>query len=139
MLDLLRSRQWVAGWRLFLVGIVLIVAYRQYGDAILLRLRGPRPAQDIEITRTEFRPELTGAKPAWIIGFRNNSPRFTYDNIELEAAYIDSSGKVLETDKLVVKQKLPPGDEKLIGSVDFKSRGPATHGTLKVVGAQQVR
>jgi hypothetical protein len=78
-------------------------------------------------------------KPAWIIGFRNTSSRYTYDKIQLEATYMDDRGKVLETDKLVVSQKLPPGDEKLIGSTDFKSRGDATMGTLRVVGAQSAR
>jgi hypothetical protein len=52
---------------------------------------------------------------------------------------MDDRGKVLETDKLVVSQKLPPGDEKLIGSTDFKSRGNATVGTLRVLGAQSAR
>ena len=48
-------------------------------------------------------------------------------------------GKVLEKDKLIVQQKLPPGDDKLVGSVDFKNRGAAKTGTLRVLGAQDVR
>ena len=102
-------------------------------------LHRPNPTRDIVLTRTEFRPELPGTKPGWIIGFRNNSDKFTYDQIQLEATYMDDQGKVLEKDKLVVKQKLPPGDEKLIGSADFKSRGAAKSGTLKVTGAEQVK
>jgi hypothetical protein len=117
----------------------LVLGYRQYGDAIVSRIRGPHPDRDITITRAEFRPELPGAKPAWIIGFRNDSNRFTYDQIQLRATYLDDKGAVLETDTLVVKQKLPPGDEQIIGSVDFKSRGAATRGTLTVVDAQEVR
>ncbi len=139
MLQFLRSRQWIVARRLFLVGIVLFLAIRQYGDGLVSLLRRPNPTRDIVITRAEFRPELPAAKPAWIIGFRNDSDKFTYDQIELEATYMDDQGKVLEQDKLVVKQKLPPRDEKLIGSVDFKSRGPASRGTLKVVGAQEVQ
>jgi hypothetical protein len=139
MLAFLRSRQWVLGRRLLLVGIILVLGIRQYGNSLVSLLRRPNPAQDIVITRVEFRPELATAKPAWIIGFRNDSDKFTYDQIELEAAYMDDQGKVLERDKLVVKQKLPPGDEKLIASVDFKSRGAAKTGTLKVVGAQQAK
>ena len=76
---------------------------------------------------------------AWIIGFRNDSNRFTYDQIQLHATYMDEKGTVLETDTLNVKQKLAPGDEQIIGSIDFKSRGAATHGTLAVVGAKEVR
>lgn len=139
MLHFLRSREWVMGRRLGLVVVILILGYRQYGDAIISRVRGPHPDRDIVITRAEFRPELPGAKPAWIIGFRNDSNRFTYDQIQLRATYLDDRGAVLETDTLVVKQKLPPGDEKIIGSVDFKSRGAATRGTLTVAGAQEVR
>jgi hypothetical protein len=139
MLDFLRTRQWVVARRLVLVGIVLFVGYRTYGDAIISRIRGPNGQRDITITHAEFRPELPGAKPAWIIGFRNNSNRFTYDQIQLEATYVDDSGSILEKDKLVVKQKIPPGDEKLIASVDFKSRGAATHGTLKVMSADEVK
>ena len=52
---------------------------------------------------------------------------------------MNDKGAVLETDKLVVKQKLPPGDEKIVGSVDFKSRGAATRGTLKVLDAQEAK
>ena len=139
MLQFLRSRQWVIGRRLVLVGIILFMAYRQYGGAILTRLSGPNPERDIRITRSEFRPELPGAKPAWIIGFRNDSNRFTYDQIQLHATYMDDKDAVLETDTLVVKQKLSPGDEQIVGSVDFKSRGGATRGTLTVTGAQQAQ
>ena len=139
MLQFLRSRQWIVARRLLLIGIILVLGIRQYGSSLVTLLRRPNPARDIVITRAEFRPELPGAKPAWIIGFRNGSEKFTYDQIQLEATYMDDTGKVLERDKLVVKQKLPPGDEKLIGSVDFKSRGSAKSGSLKVVGADQVK
>jgi hypothetical protein len=139
MLDFLRSRQWVVARRLLLVGIVVVVGIRQYGNGLVDALRRPNPARDIVVTRAEFRPELPGSKPAWIIGFRNNSNKFTYEQIQLEATFLDDQGKVLETDKLVVRQKLPPGDEKLIGSVDFKSRGAAKSGTLRVVGAEVVK
>jgi hypothetical protein len=139
MLQFLRSRQWVIARRLILIGIILFLGIRQYGDSLVSLLRRPNPVRDIVITRAEFRPELPGAKPAWIIGFRNNSDKFTYDQIQLEATYMDEDGRVLQQDKLVVRQKLPPGDEKLIGSMDFKSRGGAKRGLLKVVGAQPVR
>jgi hypothetical protein len=139
MLQFLRSRQWIVARRLLLIGIILVLGIRQYGSSLVTLLRRPNAARDIVITRAEFRPELPGAKPAWIIGFRNGSEKFTYDQIQLEATYMDDTGKVLERDKLVVKQKLPPGDEKLIGSVDFKSRGAAKSGSLKVVGADQVK
>ena len=139
MLDFLRSRQWIVARRLFLIAIIVILGIRQYGNNVLSMLRRPNPTRDIVLTRMEFRPELPGTKPGWIIGFRNNSDKFTYDQIQLEATYIDDQGKVLEKDKLVVKQKLPPGDEKLIGSADFKSRGAAKSGTLKVTGAEQVK
>jgi hypothetical protein len=139
MLDFLRSRQWIVARRLFLIAIIVILGIRQYGNNVLSMLRRPNPTRDIVLTRMEFRPELPGTKPGWIIGFRNNSDKFTYDQIQLEATYMDDQGKVLEKDKLVVKQKLPPGDEKLIGSADFKSRGAAKSGTLKVTGAEQVK
>jgi hypothetical protein len=139
MLQFLRSRQWVVARRLLLIGIILVLGIRQYGNSLVTFLRRPNPTQDIVITRAEFRPELATAKPAWIIGFRNDSDKFTYDQIELEAAYMDDQGKVLERDKLVVRQKLPPRDEKLIASVDFKSRGAAKTGTLTIVGAQRVK
>src|SRR5438045_852474 len=139
MLEFLRTRQWVVGRRIFLVVIVLVVAYRQYGDAIVSRVAGPHPERDIKITRAEFRAELPGAKPAWIIGFRNDSNRFTYDQIQLQATYMDDRGTVLEMDTLNVKQKLSPGDEQIVGSIDFKSRGAATRGTVRVIGAKEVR
>ena len=139
MLEFLRSRQWIIGRRLLLVGIIVFLGIRQYGGNLVGLLSRANPARDIEITHAEFRPELPGSRPAWIIGFRNTSSIFTYDQIQLEATYMDDRGKVLERDKLVVSQKLPPGDEKLIGSSDVKSRGTATTGTLKVLGAQEAR
>jgi hypothetical protein len=139
MLQFLRTRQWIIGRRLFLVAVILILAGRQYGTVLISRFTGPHPERDITITRMEFRPELPGAKPAWIIGFRNDSNRYTYDEIQLRATYMDEKGKVLETDTLLVKQKLSPGDEQIVGSVDFKSRGAATVGTLTVLGAKEMR
>jgi hypothetical protein len=139
MLEFLRSRQWIIGRRLALAGVILILAFRQYGGNVLSLFRRPHPERDIAITRSEFRPELPGTKPGWIIGFRNNSDKFTYDQIQLEATYMDDRGKVLERDTLKVRQKLPPGDEEIIGSSDFKSRGAATNGSLKVLGAQEVK
>ena len=139
MLQFLQSRQWILARRLLLVGIILFLGVRQYGNTVVTWLRQPNPTRDIVVTRAEFRPELPGAKPAWIIGFRNNSDKFTYDQIQLEASYINDQGKVIERDKLVVQQKLPPGDEKLIASVDFKSRGSAKTGTLTVLGAAAVK
>jgi len=138
-LEFLRSRQWIIARRLVLIGIVVFLAIRQYGGQVTTLLRRPNPVHDIAITRAEFRPELPGAKPAWIIGLRNNSDKFTYDQIQVEATYLDEAGNALEIDKLVIRQKLPPGDEKLIGSVDFKSRGTARRGNLKVVGATTVQ
>jgi hypothetical protein len=136
MLQFLRSRQWIIARRLLLVGIILVLGIRQYGDSLVSLLRRPNPSRDIVITSAEFRPELPGAKPAWIIRFRNNSDKFTYDQIQLEATYLDDQGKVLDRDKLVVRQKLPPGDEEFVASLDFKSRGAAKQGTLRVVGAK---
>lgn len=138
MLQFFRSRQWVIARRMILAGIILVTGFRNYGGVIASWMRGPDPMQDIEITRAEFRGELPGAKPGWIIGFRNNSKRFTYDRIELQATYMNEKGTVLETDKLVVSQKLVPGDEQIVGSVDFKSRGAATRGRLAVLSAQEV-
>ena len=138
-LDFLRTRQWIIARRLVLVGIIVLLGIRQYGGQIANLVKRPNAARDIVITRSEFRAELPGAKPAWIIGFRNDSDKFTYDQIQVQATYLDDQGKTLETDKLVIRQKLPPGDEKLIGSVDFKSRGAAKSGTLKLLNAEVVK
>jgi hypothetical protein len=134
-LQFLRSRQWIVARRLVLIGIIVFLGIRQYGGQIATALKRPNPVQDIIITHAEFRPELPGGKPAWIIGLHNNSGKFTYDQIQVEATYLDEEGKILESDKLVIRQKLPPGDEKLVGSVDFKSRGAAKRGSLRVMGA----
>jgi hypothetical protein len=138
-LEFLRSREWIVARRLVLIGIIVFLGIRQYGGQIVTLLIRPNPVRDIVITRAEFRPELPGAKPAWIIGLRNNSEKFTYDQIQVEATYLDEQGKVLETDTLVIQQKLPPGDEKLVGSVDFRSRGAAKRGSLKITNATTVQ
>ena len=136
MMQFLRSRNWVVTRRLFLAAVVLVLAYRNYGDALTSRFRGPNPQQDILITHSEFRPGLPDARPGWIIVFRNQSPRHTYDKIKVEATYLDDAGTMLEKDTLVIDQKLTPGGEQIIGSLDAKDRGAATHGTLRVLDAE---
>lgn len=138
MLGFFRTREWILVRRGILVGIILILGYRSYGETVLSWFRPPNPQQDIVITRAEFRQDVEGTRPAWIVGFRNNSSRFTYDNIQVEATYMDASGTVLEVDTLNVQQKLAPGEEAIIGSIDFRSRGAATQGSLKVLGAERV-
>jgi hypothetical protein len=139
MLDFFRSRKWVVRRRLFLLAAVIIVAIRQYGGNFTNFLQRPDPVRDIVVTRAEFRAGLPGSKPAWIINFRNNSTKFTYDEIELEAEYFDGAGNMIGKDTLKVRQKLPPDNEKLVGSVDYKDRGAARSGTLRVIGAQEVQ
>jgi hypothetical protein len=134
MFGFLRSRHWVIGRRMALIALVVILGLRNYGDTLSSWLRPSDPQRDVEVTKAEFRPEF-GEKPAWIIGLRNISSKATYNQIELEATYMDDKGKVIETDKLVVRQKLPPGHEQTIASTDHKSRPGARTGTLRVVGA----
>jgi len=136
---LLRSRNWKMGRRLALVTIVIILALRNYGGALTSWLRGPDHQHDVVLTQAEFRPDVGETKPAWIIGLKNQSNRYTYDEIELEATYKDGSGKVLETDKMVIRQKLVPGKEQLTGSTDIKSRPGAVTGSLRVVEARSVK
>ena len=135
---ILRSPQWVMGRRLALVSIVAILAIRNYGGNVSSWFREAGPEHDIRITQVEFRPDIGAAKPAWIIGVRNTSTSATYNQIELEATYRDADGKVLETDRLLLNQKLVPGDEQLVASIDHKSRPGAASGTLRVTGASSV-
>ena len=127
---------WVRARRAALVTIALALAYHNYGGAVASWLARPDPSHDIAITRTEFRPDVPGARPAWIVGVRNNSRRFTYHDIRLEATYLDDAGKVLDTGKLVFPKRLAPGEEQLAGSVDSKDRPGATRGSLRVVDAE---
>ena len=126
------------GRRIAMVLLIVFLGFRSYGGYISSRLQRANGARDVVLTKYEFRPELPNAKPAWVIGFRNASGRFTYDSIQLEATYMDASGKVLQKDTLVVRQKLIPGDEQLIASTDIKDRPGATTGTLRVLGAESV-
>ena len=126
------------GRRLAMVLLIVVLGLRSYGGYISSRFQKANGARDVVLTRYEFRPELPTAKPAWIIGFKNASGRFTYDSVQLEATYLDATGKVLQKDKLVVRQKLVPGDEQLLASTDIKDRPDATTGTLKVLGAESV-
>jgi hypothetical protein len=136
----LRTRQWIMLRRLVLVGMLLILVYRSYGDVLVSWLQRPNAERDIIITRLEFRPDLPGEiKPAWIIGFKNESRRFAYDRIEMEATYRDAGGSILQKDTLVVKRKIPPGEETIIGSPDFRERPGAAAGSLKVIRADVAR
>ena len=128
-------RYWVIGRRVVLVLGVLVLAYRSYGDRLAFFFQRPDAVRDIELTHTEFRAEV-GDRPAWFIGVRNKSGTFAYAQIEMEASYFDNAGKMIESDRFVVRQKLTPGDEQLVSSYDTKPRGAAVRGTLRVVGAQ---
>jgi hypothetical protein len=139
MFEFLKTRQWIVTRRVILVVIVLVVALNRYGGGLASLLYRPNPKHDIEITRTEFRADIPAARPVWIIGFRNSSRHFTYDSIQLEANYFDKDGALLQKDKLVVRQRLDPLEEKSIASPDFRERPNATRGTLSVLDAQRVK
>jgi len=134
-----RSREWVITRRLILVAIVLVLAYRTWGKTLLSSFHSPNATRDIIITKSEFRPEFPGAKPAWIIGLKNYSRNLTYDQFELEATYLDKAGAVLQKDTMILRQKLVPGQEAVIGSTDFKERPAAVNGTLKIVNGSVVK
>ncbi len=139
MLQFLRTSQWAHTRRAILIGIVVVVAFTQYGGGLTSLFYRPKPRSDIEITKAEFRADIPTTKPVWIIGLRNASRRFTYDAIQLEANYFDKDGKLLEKDKLVVHQRLDPLQEKAIASPDFKERPNAARGTLTVLDAQRLK
>jgi hypothetical protein len=136
-LGFLRTRQWLWGRRIALIAIIAILAFRNYGGGIYSWLRGTTAEGDVVITKTEFRPDLRDGKPAWIIRLKNQSKTITYTKVELEATYSDQTGKVLEKDKMVLRQRLIPGDEQVVASSDFKARPGATAGTLKVLSASR--
>jgi hypothetical protein len=136
--EFLRSRQWVVARRIILVALVVFLGIRNYGDTLSSWIRPSDPQRDIVVIQSEFRPEF-GEKPGWIIGLRNTSSRTTYDQVELEATYMDDEGKVLHTDRLVFKPKLMPGNEQTIASTDNEPRPGAATGTLRVVGARSVK
>jgi hypothetical protein len=135
----LRSRQWIFARRLALIALIVFLGIRNYAGPVWSWLRAADPQRDVAVIKSEFRTDLGEEKPAWVIGLRNNSNTTTYDQIELEATYMNNEGKVLETDRLVVKQKLTPGHEQTIASTDLKPRVGATNGTLKVIGARRVK
>ena len=130
------SRYWAIVRRTALIAIVLVLAYRNYGDALIGRLSGPDPSADIVVTRHEFRSDLGGERPVWILELRNRSTRTTYDSITMEATYLDAGGQVLETDRIVIAQRLVPGDVQNIASPDPKPRTGAVDGALRVIDAK---
>jgi hypothetical protein len=138
VLEYLRTRRWSFYRRFLLVIIVLVLALRNYGDRVATWIMGAGASGDVIITHYEFRPELPGSRPAWIINVKNQNRKVTYDRIELDATYFDANGTVLDRDKLVIRQKLAPGEEQLVGSIDVRDRPGAQSGTLTVSDAQRV-
>jgi hypothetical protein len=132
-----RTPQWVLGRRVALVVVILILALRNYGDTLSSWFRSSPDGQDVVITQSEFRGDLRDGKPAWIIRLKNESRSATYNQFELEATYKDSNGKTLEVDKMVLRQKLAPGEEQVVASSDFKARPGATTGTLRVLSVSK--
>ncbi|MEO8616015.1 MAG: hypothetical protein ABI600_12805 [Luteolibacter sp.] len=122
-----------------LVGLIVFLGFRTWGTSLLAPFQSPNAVRDIVITKSEFRPDVPGTKPAWIIGLRNNSQRFGYDSIQLEATYLDKSGAVLQRDTMTLHKKLTPGQEEVIGSTDIRDRPGATDGTLKITKADVLK
>jgi hypothetical protein len=139
ILHFFRTREWVTIRRFVLIGLIVFLAYRTWGSSLLAPLQSANAARDLVITKAEFRPDVPGSKPAWIIGIRNNSSRFGYDLIQVEATYIDKGGAVLEKDTMTLRQKLVPGQEEVIGSTDYRERPGAMNGTLKVIKADTLK
>jgi hypothetical protein len=139
ILHFFRTREWVFIRRLVLIGLILFLAYRTWGGMLLTPFQSANASRDIVITKAEFRPDVPGSKPAWIIGIRNNSARFGYEQIQLEATYLDASGAVLQKDTMTLHQKLVPGQEEVIGSTDIHERPGATSGQLKVLSATTLK
>jgi len=135
VLGFFRTREWVIVRRFVLVGLILFLAYRTYGNSLFAVLGSPDAKRDIAITKAEFRPDIPGSKPAWIIGLRNNSRRYGYDLIQVEATYLDKAGSVLQKDSMTVYQKLIPGQEEVIGSTDTHERPGAENGSLRIIRA----
>lgn len=137
--NFLRTREWVILRRLLLLILIIVIGFRTWGGSLLAPFQSANGARDIAITRTEFRPDIPGAKPAWIISVRNNSSRFAYDRIQVEAIYTDNTGAVLLKDNMTLHQKLVPGQEEVIATTDFKERPGATNGTMKVLQADVLK
>ena len=133
-----RSRYWFVGRRVALILIAVIVGYRSYGDTVANWFRGPDPSTDIVITQSEFRPGPDGDRPLWFIGLRNDNATKTYDQIVMEATYMDEFGATTEVDRLIISQRLGPGEQQAVGSRDRIPRDRATTGTLRILGAQIV-
>jgi hypothetical protein len=133
-----RTRYWFIGRRVALIFIAVIVGYRSYGDTVANWFRGPDPSMDIVITQSEFLPAPDGDRPLWFIGLRNESASTTYDQIVMEATYMDALGATTEVDRIIVSQRLGPGEQQDIGSLDRIRRDRATTGTLRILDAQVV-
>jgi hypothetical protein len=139
ILQFFRTREWVNIRRLVLIGLIVFLGYRAWGSYLLSPFQSANGTRDIVITKSEFRPDVAGTKPAWIIGVRNNSKRFGYELIQLEATYLDASGTVLQKDKMTLHQKLVPGQEEVIGSTDYRERPGAANGALRIVSATPLK
>ena len=134
-MNLFHSHYWVVTRRAILILIVAVLGYRSYGDSITSWFAGADPATEIVITHSEFIPDVGGKRPVWIIRLRNDSSRTTYDKIALEATYTDKGGGIVASDRIVINQRLAPGEEKEIPSRDPKARDNAVTAKLKVLDA----
>jgi hypothetical protein len=139
VLQFFRTREWIFIRRLVLIGLVVFLGIRTWGSYLLMPFQSANASRDILITKSEFRPDIPGAKPAWIIGIRNNSSRFGYEEIQLEATYLDAKGAILQKDSMTLHQKLVPGQEEVIGSTDIHERPGAANGRLRIVSAKKLK
>ena len=125
---------WVG--RAGLVIAVIVLGYRSYWDSIVGFIGGPDPTQDIVITYSEFIPQGNGNEPLWIIRLRNNSSDTTYDEIVLNATYMNNRNEIVETDQIIIKQRLNPKNEEEIPSRDPKIRDTAATAKIEILDAK---
>ena len=133
-----RSSYWSRLRRPLLIVAVIVLGYRSYGDSIARWFQPADPVTEIVITHSEFRPEVGGERPVWILRLYNSSSRNIYDRVVMEATYVNIDGVVTEKDQIIINQRLNPREEKEIPSRDPKPRINAARATLKVINAQVV-
>lgn len=137
-MKLIQSHYWVYVRRTILIIAVIVLGYRSYWDSIVGFIGGPDPTHDIVITYSEFIPQGNGNKPLWIIRLRNNSSDTTYDEIVLNSTYMNNRNEIVDTDQIIIKQRLNPRNEEEIPSRDPKVRDTAATAKIEILDARIV-
>jgi hypothetical protein len=100
---------------------------RTWGSYLIAPLQSPNAARDIALTKVEFRADVSGTKPVWIIGLRNKQQAIWLRPHQSSGKISRQIGSNVAGRQHDSASEADTGTEEVIGTTDFRNaREPRT-------------